>query len=334
MTLRKLKWYLVAYVVLDLLIGYAGVIPLGVAAAAQFTTVSGTVVDPNGVANANGTIVSVLILPGGTSPTLSGLPYTPPTQPVGLDSTGSFTIQLADNAVLLPAATKWNFTVCSAAGTVQPSGGKGPVCFTLAAPITITGTSQSISANLNAVALPISAIVGAPKCVTLGNCYITMPMGVDGINGNAGISAVVAGGTVRAAMVYVPSQITFTHATVNVVATSNGNHEFISVYSADRNTLLVTITFNLTAGTGVLTATCNSTTIGPGWYWEAFSADNGTSTVTAYSGWNTTTQGIVNGNSNVFWGVATNTFSGGNMPATLGAISANNAAMPIVKLEP
>jgi len=156
MTLRKLKWYLVAYVLFDLLLGYAGVIPLGVAAAAQFTTVTGTVTDPNGIPYANGTIVSVLILPGGTSPTLGGLPYTPPTQPVGLDSTGSFTIQLADNNVLLPAATKWNFTVCSAIGTVQPASGKGPVCFTLASPITITGTSQSITANLNAAALVLT----------------------------------------------------------------------------------------------------------------------------------------------------------------------------------
>jgi hypothetical protein len=156
MILHKVKWYLVAYVLLDLLIGYAGVIPLGTAAAAQFTTVTGTVVDPNGLAYANGTIVSVLILPGGTSPTLGGLPYTPPTQPVGLDATGSFTIQLADNTQLQPGGTTWNFTVCSAIGTVQPAGGKGPVCFTLASPITISGTSQSITANLNAAALALS----------------------------------------------------------------------------------------------------------------------------------------------------------------------------------
>jgi hypothetical protein len=169
MTLRKLKWYLVAYVVLDLLIGYAGVIPLGTAAAAQFTTVTGTVVDPNGLPYANGTIVSVLILPGGTSPTLSGLPYSPPTQPVGLDATGSFTLQLADNNVLLPGGTTWNFTVCSALGTVQPAGGKGPVCFTLASPITITGTSQSISANLNAVALALTRNPGTGTVTASGS---------------------------------------------------------------------------------------------------------------------------------------------------------------------
>lgn len=158
MTLRKAKWILIAYVLFDVLIGYAGIFPLGLTAAAQFTTVSGTVVDPNGLPYANGTIVAVLVT--SASPTLNGLAYTPPTQPVGLNLAGSFVMQLADNNVLLPAATKWNFTVCSAIGTIQPAGGKGPICFSLAAPITITGASQSISANLNAVAPALSAITG------------------------------------------------------------------------------------------------------------------------------------------------------------------------------
>jgi hypothetical protein len=180
MTLRKFKWYLVAYVLFDFLLGYAGVFPLTNLAAAQFTTVSGTVTDPNGLPYANGTIVSVLILSSGVSPTLSGLPYTPPTQPVGLDPTGSFTIQLADNNSLSPAGTKWNFTVCSASGSIQPAGGKGPVCFTLAAPITITGTSQSITANLTAAALALTQNPGSGtvthtagaltlNCVPIGN---------------------------------------------------------------------------------------------------------------------------------------------------------------------
>jgi hypothetical protein len=195
MTLRKLKWYLVAYVLLDLLIGYAGVIPLGTAAAAQFTTVTGTVVDPNGLAYANGTIVSVLILPGGASPTLGGLPYTPPTQPVGLDATGSFTIQLADNTQLQPGGTTWNFTVCSAAGTVQPAGGKGPVCFTLASPITISGASQSITANLNAAALALAnrrlsstyfgtcgGVAGALATIGVVNLGLTPASGACGTN--------------------------------------------------------------------------------------------------------------------------------------------------------
>jgi hypothetical protein len=129
---------------------------ISTAALAQFTTVTGTVVDPNGLAYAFATITPLLVLPGNVSPTLNGQTYLPPTQPTGLSITGFFTMRLADNTVLLPGGTTWNFTVCSGAGTVQPAIGKGPVCFTLAAPITISGASQDISANLNAVAVALT----------------------------------------------------------------------------------------------------------------------------------------------------------------------------------
>jgi hypothetical protein len=160
MNLRTLRYALLIYATFDFFLGYAGFLPLDQLAAAQFTQVSGTVTDPNGLPYANGTISPILVLPGGTSPTLNGLAYTPPSQPVGLSSAGSFVMNLADNTVLQPAGTKWNFQVCSAAGTVQPAGGKGPVCFSLAAPITISGSSQSITANLNAVALALSFASG------------------------------------------------------------------------------------------------------------------------------------------------------------------------------
>jgi len=135
---------------------------------AQFTTVTGTVVDPNGLAYANGTITPSLVTTA--SPTLNGLAYTPPTQPVGLNLAGSFTMRLADNTVLLPGGTTWNFLVCSAAGTVQPAGGKGPVCFTVSG-LTISGTSQNISSQLNAGAGLLSggciAANGNVSCPTL-----------------------------------------------------------------------------------------------------------------------------------------------------------------------
>jgi hypothetical protein len=120
---------------------------------AQFTTVTGTVTDPNGLAYANGTISAGLVLPGGTSPTLNGGGYTPPSQPTGLDGSGKFTMRLADNTVLLPGGTQWTFLICSFAGTIQPAGGKGPVCFNVPA-LTISGSSQSITSNIAAVPPP------------------------------------------------------------------------------------------------------------------------------------------------------------------------------------
>lgn len=120
-------------------------------AAAQFTVVTGTVTDPNGLAYANGTIVSTLVT--SASPTLSGLPYSPPSGATQLDGSGKFTIRLGDNSVLLPASTQWTFLICSSAGTVNPAIGKGPVCFTVPA-LTISGSSQSITSNIAAVPPP------------------------------------------------------------------------------------------------------------------------------------------------------------------------------------
>jgi len=126
-------------------------------AAAQFTSVTGTVTDPNGIPYAYGTISATIISSG--TPTLNGFPYTPPSQPAGLNSLGSFVMQLADNTVLQPGGSQWKFTVCSGAGTVNPAIGKGSVCFT-AGPITISGFSQSISATLNAAALALTVPIG------------------------------------------------------------------------------------------------------------------------------------------------------------------------------
>jgi len=140
------------------------------AAWAQFTTVTGTVVDPNGLPYANGTIVPTLIT--SATPTLNGFAYTPPTQAVGLNSSGSFTMRLGDNSVLLPSGTQWNFQVCSAGGTVQPAGGKGPVCF-FSGPITISGASQNISSTLNAAALALSSSAGSG--LPLNNSPASLP---------------------------------------------------------------------------------------------------------------------------------------------------------------
>ena len=126
-------------------------------ASAQFTTVTGTVTDPNSLPYANGTITATLVTTA--TPTIGGLPYTPPSGPTGLDGTGSFTIRLADNNLLLPAATTWTFHVCSATGTVQPVIGAGPVCFDVAA-ITIAGASQSISVQLTAAAVALTVPLG------------------------------------------------------------------------------------------------------------------------------------------------------------------------------
>lgn len=136
-----------------------------VPAFAQFTTVTGTVIDPNGIPYSNGTLVPTLV--SSASPTLNGFAYTPPAGPIGLDAGGSFIVNLASQASLSPGATTWNFQVCSATGTVQPAGGTGPQCFTVTG-IVVAGASQSISAQLQAAALALtrSSSAPCPTCVT------------------------------------------------------------------------------------------------------------------------------------------------------------------------
>src|SRR6266478_521336 len=115
-------------------------------AAAQFTIVTGTVKDVNGIAYAGGTISASLVVPGGTSPTLNGVGFTGSMSPIGLDSTGSFTARLADNNVVLPSGTQWKFLVNNTGAS--PPLGTGPQ--TCTATLTITGASQSVSASFAA----------------------------------------------------------------------------------------------------------------------------------------------------------------------------------------
>lgn len=105
---------------------------VGSAMAQNFTTVSGSVTDPNGLPYAYGSITFQLVNTSGvpqfaSQPVLPTTPVTPVSAsigPVGLDTSGSFTVSLPSNAVISPAGTKWLPTVCSAQGTVV-----WPKCF-------------------------------------------------------------------------------------------------------------------------------------------------------------------------------------------------------------
>lgn len=124
-------------------------------AAAQFTQVSGTVIDPHAIPYANGTIMPTLVISGSPRFASSGLPYIPPTTPTGLDSRGSFVMNLADVTQLLPTGGLWTFTVNCGAGCVPPAGGVGPVSFTTTGLI-ISGTAMDISNVLQAAAPPLT----------------------------------------------------------------------------------------------------------------------------------------------------------------------------------
>jgi hypothetical protein len=134
-------------------------------AAAQFTTVTGTVTDPNGLPYAFGTIASVIVASGTPVFSSNSQPYFQPTQATGLDKNGVFVVRLADNTQISPGGSTWTFTVCSAVGTVQPSFGKGPICFVVTG-ASISGASQDIGATLRAAAPALTANFGSSGAIT------------------------------------------------------------------------------------------------------------------------------------------------------------------------
>ena len=108
----------------------------------QYTTVSATVSDTNGIPYAGGTVNATL--PAGEYFASTGV-QPPSSASAKLSSTGSFTLQLADNTKLLPINSQWTFNVCYSDGVT---------CF--ASAITISGSSQSISSTLTAASAPIT----------------------------------------------------------------------------------------------------------------------------------------------------------------------------------
>ena len=109
------------------------------------TTVSATIVDPKGLPLSFCQVTAQLIPSSSVSPTLNGLPFST-FLPSGCDVTGTFSMNLASNAVISPASSQWQFTV-NTYGVPAPFG-TGPQSAVVT--LTISGSSQNISTNLNA----------------------------------------------------------------------------------------------------------------------------------------------------------------------------------------
>jgi hypothetical protein len=129
-----------------------------------FTTVSGVIVDPNGIPWAGGTITAQLVTPGGTAPTLNGVSFTATNASGLLGPGGTFSFRLGDNGVILPPGTKWQFTVSISPGVLPPAG-KGPQSFSVTTPINCgTNTPATCTANaivITATLAPVPALAFA-----------------------------------------------------------------------------------------------------------------------------------------------------------------------------
>lgn len=154
--------------ILTIALVLAGAFLFAPAARAQFTTVTGTVIDPHGIPYANGTMSATLVpaTPGGWR--LSGQPYAGQIPNTALDANGTFTATFGDNALILPAGSQWQFTVRSNQGGVPLPLGTGSQAFTVT--ITITGTSQDVSATLSAAAPALARFTSGTGTVTSVAC--------------------------------------------------------------------------------------------------------------------------------------------------------------------
>lgn len=173
---------------------------------------------------------------------------------------------------------------------------------------------------------------GAGQSVTTAQSYYAFPYGDAGLSIASSTSGTIGViNRVLCGMFHLPAKVTFNRVSINVTTTSSTNHEYIGIYSADKSTLLVQASFTLGAGTGVLTATVGSTTLNPGEYYLARSADQTTSVLTAAVVSSTalaTLNAVV-----ARWGISANSTAAGVMPAALGIISASNANLPNVIVE-
>lgn len=108
--------------------------------AQNFTNVTGTITDPSGIPYANCNITAELV-PSGLNPSINGAAIGGLNR-ASCDGKGSFSMTLGSNAVILPAATQWKFTVNEQPGVAPPLG-TGPQ--SLSQTFTISGASQVLT---------------------------------------------------------------------------------------------------------------------------------------------------------------------------------------------
>lgn len=226
-------------------------VALAVPAAAQNTLVTATVKDPDQIPLVNANVKAQLVNTNGTpvsgQPTVTitsqaqcragnfgnapcQVPFSGTVGPVLMDTTGSFALALQDNALITPANTQWLFTIQVTPGIFPPL---GVAAVTVASQITITGTTQSVSAQLTA-ATPL---------------LTTIPLGGGGIG-------CTLGGTVDSSVIFnlmgacagVSNFTTTSGGLVDI--NGGGNLEIDDAVDPSNNTFLFTGTHIFESGNG------------------------------------------------------------------------------------
>lgn len=125
-----------------------------------FGVVTGTITDPNGLPYSNGSISATLVNPNPPMQPLCGGVAIGGFAQASLDVNGSFTMNLAANAAIVPSGTTWVFTVNGNSNLPRPVG-LGGVTFTTSG-LTIVAGPQSLSTTLSALAPALTVTIGGP----------------------------------------------------------------------------------------------------------------------------------------------------------------------------
>lgn len=224
---------------------------------AQFTTVTATVTDPNGIPYAGAVMNAVLVPSTGGGYTLGGQPYSGRIGPVTLDSSGSFTVNFGDVTLISPGSPQWQITIDSAAATIGPSLGTGPQSFTYTSTgTTISGSSPvSLTNSLNSLAHKLTNFSGAGSGTlnyvgqvinVVNSAYGASPLLAD--NATAFAAAASAANSTAYASVGTPTIRSSVKTTMSLAAISSATAT-VNISAGD-TVLIGTIALN---GAGVLT---------------------------------------------------------------------------------
>jgi hypothetical protein len=231
-----------------------------------FTTVSGAIVDPNGIPWAGGTITAQLITQGGTTPTLNGQPFSGTTTSGILGPTGNFTMRLGDSGLIVPSTTTWQFTISIAPGVLPPSG-KGPQSFTVTTAINCgTNTPAACASNamtITAALSPVPALTfttgGGTPAAPANSLQFNNAGAFGGVGPSATLGNVFTGQTTGPGVFN--TTLNYTAPTLTVSAAGSGN----GVLALSGNTSgTATFTAPAVAGTVSNAVTMSNVLIGPG----------------------------------------------------------------------
>lgn len=253
------------------------------------TIVSATVVDPNGVPYAGGSVATQLVPTSGT-PTINKVPVNVQNNPAAIDANGHFTISLWCNTAggactpLDQTGTQWQFTITNPGA--QPPVGFGGVSFTVS--VTITGTTQDLSSTLSAAAV----VLYRDSSSSGGVC----PVGVTGtLQSTNGTNCVASHITDIAGTIAETGSVAITRAAPSIADTV-GNASPITpgsvvqrVVTATPDTILNTdrqnrVAYNSTSAVAVTLPTAGSAGFAGGFNVRLSNQNTGVVTVTPATG--------------------------------------------------